>query len=131
MSTLNLISIMDHLVFMVISVKEKTSEMVTFIYVIKNIFFLAPMFFIFLLCIVISKVIGFSKSERYWDDLKTIKPGKISAISISVSEKQSIVYTSTSIESARIEYYHSDKNVNDPCLSHTWNEDDDDFYQQL
>ena len=47
------------------------------------------------------------------------------------SEKQRIVYTSDCIESAIIEQYRSDKQLNDNCSSHTWNEEDDSFYQYL
>ena len=66
-----------------------------------------------------------------WGDVKTIKSWKISAIISDVSEKQSIVYIYACIELARIEQYHSDKQLNDNCSSHTWNEEDDDFDQQL
>ena len=55
----------------------------------------------------------------------------MSAISNDVSEKQSIVYTSSCIESARIEQYHSDKQLNDNCSSNTWNEEYDSFDHQL
>ena len=64
-------------------------------------------------------------------DVKTIKYGKISAISSDVSEKQSIVYTPACIESARIERYHYEKQLNEMFSSHTWNEDDDAFDNQL
>ena len=64
-------------------------------------------------------------------EVKTIKYGEIFAISSDVSEKQSIVYTSDCIESARIEQYNPDKQLNDNCSSHTWNEEDDVFDQQL
>ena len=56
----------------------------------------------FVACRVTSKVIGIGAAERSWGDVKTIKSGKRSVISSDVSEKQSIVYTSTCIESARI-----------------------------
>ena len=79
----------------------------------------------FVACRVTSKVIGIGAAERSWDDVKTIKSGKISAIRSDVSEKQSIVYTSACIESARIEKYHSDKQLYDNCSSQTWNEEDD------
>ena len=49
-----------------------------------------------------SKVLGIGAAELSWGDVKTIKYGKRSAISIDVSEKHSIVYTYTCIESARI-----------------------------
>ena len=64
-------------------------------------------------------------------DVKTIKYGKRSAISSDVSEEQIIVYTYACIESARIEKYHSDKQLNDNCSSHTCNEEDDSFDHQL
>ena len=51
----------------------------------------------FVACRVTSKVLGIGAAERSWGDVKTIKYGKRSAISIDVSEKQSIVYTSTCI----------------------------------
>ena len=62
---------------------------------------------------------------------KKIKPCKRYAISSDVSEKQSIVYTSACIESYRIEKYHYDKQLNENCSSHTWNEEDDEFDHQL
>ena len=80
---------------------------------------------------VASKFLGIDSSERSWVDAKTIKSGKISAIISDVSEKQSIVYKSACIESARTEQYHSDKIINENCPSHTWNEEDDAFDQQL
>ena len=61
----------------------------------------------FVACRVTSKVLGIGASERSWGDVKKIKPGKISSISSDVSDKQNIFYTSTCIESDRIEKYHS------------------------
>ena len=63
--------------------------------------------------------------------MKTIKSGKRSAISSDVSEKQSIVYTSACIESARIEKYQADKQLYDNISIHIWNEEDDAFDHQL
>ena len=80
---------------------------------------------------VTSKFLGIGAAKRSWGDIKIIKSGKISAISSDVWEKQSIVYTSACIESTRIKQYHSDKNLNYYCSSHTWNEEDDAFDQQL
>ena len=57
----------------------------------------------FVACRVTSKVLGIGSAERSWGDIKKIKYGKRSAIRSDVSEKQSIVYTSACIESARIE----------------------------
>ena len=85
----------------------------------------------FVACRVTSKVLVIGAAERSWGDVKTIKPGKISAISSDVSEKQSIVYTSASIESARIVKYQADKQLYDNISSHTWNEEDDAFDHQL
>ena len=82
-------------------------------------------------CRVTSKVLCIGAAERSWVGVKTIKYGKISAIRSDVSEKQSIVYTSACIESARIEQYQSDKQLYYNTLSHTWNEEDDSFYHQL
>ena len=79
----------------------------------------------FVSCIVTSKFLGVGAAERSWGDVKTIKSGKGSAISSDVSEKQSIVYTSTCIESAWIEQYQSEKQLYENCSSHTWNEEDD------
>ena len=70
-------------------------------------------------------------AENTWGDVKIIKFGVISTISSDVSQKQSIVYTSTFIESARIEQYHSDKQLNDNFSSRDWNEYDDAFDQNL
>ena len=85
----------------------------------------------FVACRVTSKVLGVGAAERSWGDTKTIKSGKRSVISSDVSEKQSIVYTSACIESARIEQYHYEKQLDDNCSSRTWNEEVDDFDQQL
>ena len=76
----------------------------------------------FVASIVTSKVLGVGATERSWGDVKTIKSRKRSAISIDVSEKQSIVYTSACIESSRIEQYQSDKQLYENFSSHTWNE---------
>ena len=85
----------------------------------------------FVACRVTSKVVCISAAESYWGDVKTGKSGKRSAISSHVPEKQSIVYTYACIESNIIEQYHYDKQLNDNCSSHTWNEYDDDFDKQL
>ena len=111
--------------------KAKTSEMVTVICGIKNIQFLPPRFLVFLACRVTSKVLGICVAERSWGDVNIIKSRKRSAIISDVSEKQSIVYTSACIESARIEQYHSDRQIYDNSSSHTWNEEGDAFDQQL
>ena len=63
--------------------------------------------------------------------MKTIKSGKIFAISSDVSEKQSIVYTSACIETARIEQYQADKEIYDNISRHTWNKEDYAFDHQL
>ena len=73
----------------------------------------------FVACRVTSKVLGTGAVERSWADEKTIKSEKRSAIRSDASEKQSIVYTSACIESARIEKYHYDKQLNGNCSSHT------------
>ena len=111
--------------------KANTSEMVTVICGFKNIHFLAPRFLIFFSSIFTSKVLRIGAAERSWGDVKTNKSGKRSAISNDVLEKQRIFYTSTCIESARIEQYHSEKQLNDNCSSHTCNEEDDAFDHQL
>ena len=76
----------------------------------------------FVACRVTPKVLRLGAEERPWGDVKTIKSGKRSAISSDVSEKHSIVYTSAYIQSARIEQYYYDKQLNGNCSSHTWNE---------
>ena len=73
----------------------------------------------FVACRVTSKVLGIGAAESSWGDVKTIKSGKISAISSDVPEKQSIVYTSACIESAIIEQYQSDKQLYENFSSHT------------
>ena len=70
-------------------------------------------------CRVTSKLLGLGAAERSWGDVNIIKSGKRSAISSDVLEKQIIVYTSACIESARIEQYHSYKQLNDNCSSPT------------
>ena len=72
----------------------------------------------FVACRVTSKVLGIGAEERSWDDVKTIKSEKRSAISSDVTEKQSIVYKYACIESAIIKQYFSDKQINDNCSSH-------------
>ena len=76
-------------------------------------------------------VLGIGAAQSSWGEVNTIKSGKISAIRSDVSDKQSIVYTSICIESAITDQYNYDKQLNDNCSSHTWNEDDDEFDQQL
>ena len=85
----------------------------------------------FIACRVTSNVLGIGAETRSWGDVKTVKYGKRSAIRSEVSEKQKIVYTSACIESDRLEQYHSDKQRNDHFSSHTWNEEVDDFDQNL
>ena len=75
----------------------------------------------FVACRFTSNILVIGSAENSWGDVKTIKSGKISYISSDVSEKQIIVYTSACIESARIEQYHSEKQLNDNCSSHAWN----------
>ena len=82
-------------------------------------------------CRFTSKVLGIGAAERSWGDVNTIKYGKRSAISSDVSEKQSIIYTSACIESARIEQYQSNKKLYQFFSSHTWNEEDYSFDHQL
>ena len=77
----------------------------------------------FAACRVTLKVLGIGSAKRSWGDVK--KSGKRYAIRSDISKKKSIVYTSACIESARIEQYHSDKQLNEIFSSHTWNEDDD------
>ena len=111
--------------------KETTSKMATVICGIENIHLLASRFLVLLhvesnqrfLVLVQQSVIGVTQ--------KQLNLGKISAISSDVSEKQSIVYTSNCIESAIIEKYHSEKQLNENCLSHTRNEEDGVFDYQL
>ena len=71
---------------------------------IKNIHFLEPRFFS-VSCRVTSNVLGIDAAERSWVDVKTIKSGKVYAISSDVSEKRIIVYTYACIESAIIKQY--------------------------
>ena len=85
----------------------------------------------FVACRLTSKVLGIGAAENCWGEVKIIKSGKRSAISSDVSDKKSIIYTSTCIESARIEKYHSNKQLNENCSSYTWNEEDDIFDHQL
>ena len=85
----------------------------------------------FVSCRVTSKFLGIGAAERSWDDVRKIKSGKISTIRSYLSEKQSIIYTCACIESARIEKYHFDKQLNDNFSGHTWNEENGAFDQQL
>ena len=75
----------------------------------------------FVSCRVTSNFLGIGEADHSWGDVKTIKYGKRSVISIGASEKHSIVYTYACIESAIIEQYNSEK-LNDNFSSHTWNE---------
>ena len=85
----------------------------------------------FVACRVTSNVLDIGAAEGSWGEVKTIQSGKRSPIRSDVSEKQSIVYTFACIESARIEQYHSEKQFNENCSIHTWNEEDDEFDHQL
>ena len=73
----------------------------------------------FVACIVKWNVLGIGAAERSWGEVKTIKSGKISAISSDLSDKQIIVYTSACTESARIEQCNSNKQFNENVSSHT------------
>ena len=64
-------------------------------------------------CRVTSNVIGIGAAERSWGGVNTIKSHERSTISSDVAEKNSIVYTSSCIESAIIERYHTDKIFNE------------------
>ena len=125
-----LIEIMVHLMEMNLPGKAKTSDMVTVIFEKSNSIPFTK-FLCFVACRVTSKVLGIDEVDRSWGDIKTIKYGKRAAIRIYLSQKQSIFYTYIYIESDRIEQYHSGKKLIDNCSSHTCNEEDDDFDQQL
>ena len=85
----------------------------------------------FVACRFTSKFLGIGAVEHSWGVVKTIKYGKRFSSSSYASEKTIIVYTYFCIKSARIEQYYSDKQLNDNFSSHTWNEGDDAFHQQL
>ena len=76
----------------------------------------------FVTCRFTSKVLWICAPERSWGKVKTIRSGKRYSIISDVSEKWSIVYTYLCIESARIEQYYSDKQLNDNFSSHNCNE---------
>ena len=63
--------------------------------------------------------------------MKTIKSGKISDLGSKISEKQSIVYTSTCIEEARIGGTLSHTDSKDGSHSHSWNYEDHTFDYKL
>ena len=71
---------------------------------------------------VTSKTPGIGSAERSWVHVKKIKPGKRSAIVSDISEKQSIVYTSTCIEESRIGSTLSHRDIKDVSHSHYWND---------
>ena len=62
---------------------------------------------------VTSKILGIACSKFTKGDLKTIKPGKRLAISRYVSNKHSIVYKSSSIDSDRITRSELDYNMDE------------------
>ena len=66
-----------------------------------------------------------------WGDVKTIKSGNRSALGSDISEKQSIVYTSTCIEEERIGRSVYDTDTNNGSHSHTCNDYDQAFEYQL
>ena len=76
-------------------------------------------------------MIGIGSSERSWGDIKTIKSVKISALGSDISKKQIIVYTSACIEEARIGRFLSHIYTNNGSHSHTWNDEDQAFDNQL
>ena len=76
-------------------------------------------------------MLGIGYSERSWGDVKTIKPGNISAIGRDISEKHSIVYISAFIEEARIRRALSHTDSKDGSHSHSWNDEDHAFDYQL
>ena len=80
---------------------------------------------------VTSKYLGIWSAERSWDDVKTIKSGKRSAIFSEISEKQIIVYTYDYTEEARIVRNISHTDSKDGSHSNYWNDDDHTFWYQL
>ena len=69
--------------------------------------------------------------QSFMGDVKTKKSGNRSALGSDIYEKQSIVYTSSCIEEARIGRSVSHKYTNNGSHSHTWNDDDQAFGYQL
>ena len=85
----------------------------------------------FVVCRVTTKILGTGSADRSWGDVKTIKPGKRSALGSDISNKHSIVYTSACIEETRIGRTLSHPYSNDGSHSHYWNEKDQAFEYQL
>ena len=73
----------------------------------------------FVYCRSTSKVLGIGYAERSWIDVKTIKLVKRSYPGIEISEKQSVVYTSTCIEEAIIGSTLSRTDIKDGSNSHS------------
>ena len=82
-------------------------------------------------CRVTLKNTGIGSAKRSWGDVKTIKLGNISALGSNIFEKQSILYTSTCIEEARIGSTISHTDSKDASHSHSWNDEDHAFDYQL
>ena len=76
-------------------------------------------------------MIGIGSAERSCGDIKKIKPGKISALGIDISENQSIVYTSACIEESRIMMIISQTDSKYGSHNHSWNDEDHAFDHQL
>ena len=81
----------------------------------------------FVPCRVTSKMLGIGYTECSWGDVKTIKPGNISAIGRDISEKHSIVYISDCIEESRIGRTLSHTYSKDGSHSSSWNDEDHAF----
>ena len=69
--------------------------------------------------------------ERSWGDVKTIKPGKRSALGSETREKQSIVYTSACIKESKIGTTLSHTDSKYGPHSHSWKYEDHAFDYQL
>ena len=78
-----------------------------------------------------SKILGIGSADRSWGDVKTIKPGKRSALGNDISENQSIMYTYVCIEEASIRRNLSRKDSKDGFHSNSWNNEDHAFDYQL
>ena len=78
-----------------------------------------------------SKILGIGAAGSSWGKVKTIKSGKRSSISSDVSEKQIIVYTSACIKSGRIARSESDYIIDECYPRHIFDDDDEDFVNQL
>ena len=71
-----------------------------------------------------SKIIGMRSAKRHWGDVKNIKSGNCSHISIEKTEKLLMIYKKSRLKKAKV-HHNELANKNDACAA--WGDEDEKF----